>query len=480
MHTISDNDLFQRLAFDNPWWSLRSDTEIRFRNPPRRVQYPFFRRQYLNVESGRVLVLAGPLRVGKTVLLRQIIANLIQDGVSPQSVFYAPLTTPSYTTTDVNTLFEMFCRRYRHGPEARIYVFFDEIQYLPNWRANVLALARARPNAKIVCAVSSMSPALINGQTVEDGRMEVFVLPPLSFLEFLRVRGSEETLFSLDPSGKRVFRENELPTLNEEFLRYINFGGFPEGILAKTNGAPAPTFVRDGLADRVLHKDIASLASINDTEDLNHLFSVLAFNTGREVSIEDLANLTKIAKNTLRKYLDHLEAAFLIRRLARVDQNAKRFQRAVAFRVYLATPCLYTALFGPLAWDSEALPRLVSTALVAQIVDAEEFDDYAYASWRGGAIDLMTINPRHQRPENICDIDWKEVSVRGLKRPETLAKFVRNNNPDARACILTRATARHGSLRGAEINLVPASFYAYMLHRDRISRQNRLLPDAAE
>ncbi len=477
MHIITDNDLFQRLAFDNPWWSLRPETEIRFKQPAKRVQFAAFRSRHMALEPGHVLVLAGPLRAGKTVLMRQAIAALVKDGVPPSAVFYAPLTTPSYATTSVATLFEMFCRRYRHGPDARIFVFFDEVQYLPNWRRDILALARARPNARIACAVSSLSPALTTGTTAEDGLMEVFVLPPISFLEFMRFRGSEENLFVRDAAGRRMFRESELPVLNEEFLRYINFGGFPEGIMHKTEGAPAPTFVRDGLADRVLHKDLAALSAISETSDLNRLFSFLAFNSGREISIEELAGLTGTAKNTLRKYLDHLESAFLIRRLRRVDQNAQAFQRAVAFRVFLTSPCLYTALFGPLTWTSEALPRLVATALVGQTLDAEDFDRQAYASWRGGKIDLLRLDPRTGWPDHVCDIDWSDDIVRGRKKPDTLARFVRNNNRAAVARVLTRSTARRGSLRGVDIELIPASVYAYFLHRDRLARPKA--PDKA-
>lgn len=479
MHTISDNDLFQRLVFDNPWWSLRPETEVRFKQPNQRVQFPAIRQRFLTLSPARALVLAGPLRAGKTVLMRQMIASLIRDGVPPTAVFYAPLTTPSYTTTDIGTLFEMFCRRFRHGPDAKLYVMFDEVQYLPEWRRDVLALAEARPNARFLCAVSSLAPALTTGQTSDDGRLETYVLPPLSFLEFLRFRGSEDTLFGKDAAGVRVFREAEVPTLNEEFLRYINFGGFPEGILTRTEGAPAPTFVRDGLADRVLHKDLGSLSAINDTSELNRLFAILTFNTGREISIEDLAGLTGTAKNTLRKYLDHLESSFLIRRLRRVDQNAEAFQRAVAFRAYLTTPCLYTALFGPLGWDSEALPRLILNALVAQVLDAADFDTFAYASWRGGEVDLVTIDPVSGLPDHMADLDWDEKYAQGRRRPSVLARFARHTNPNAIVRILTRSTLRRGNMRGLAIDLMPAALYAYFLQRDRLTRQQQVLAQAA-
>ena len=64
MKTISEGDLFRRLAFDNPWWGFNPETEIKFRHPPRRAFFPAFSDRVMATESGEVLVLAGPLRSG--------------------------------------------------------------------------------------------------------------------------------------------------------------------------------------------------------------------------------------------------------------------------------------------------------------------------------------------------------------------------------------------------------------------------------
>jgi uncharacterized protein len=474
MHIISENDLFERLAFDNPWWALRRDTEVRFRNPTQRVLFPAFRQKVMETGNGEALVLAGPLRVGKTVMLRQMVANLIESGVSPQSVFYAPLTIPSYTAMDLGTLFELFCRRNRHGPKAELYVFFDEVQYIKDWKETLPILARARPNTKFVAAVSAGTPAITPGPLEDTSGLSVFVLPPLSFLEFLRFRGSEQKLFGpMEGEGKfkAVFKAAALPALNDEFVRYVNFGGFPEGIMFKTEGAPAPTFIRDGLADRVLHKDMSGLHGISEAQELTRLFSLLTFNTGREMSMEELAAASGVAKNTLRKYLDYLESAFLIRRLPRVDKNAKPFQRAVAFKLFLTSPCLYAALFAPVKPDTETFSRLVETAIVSQWIGSEAVGDLAYASWRGGAIDLLTLDPHTRKPDTVYELDWQSRYGRSSKGPETMVRFIESNNREASATILTKTAARPGVLRGTDVNLVPASLTCYWLNRDQLARR---------
>lgn len=470
MHTITDNDLFQRLAFDNPWWNFKETTKIKFRHPPKRVFFPAFYDALTETGDGRVLVLAGPLRAGKTVMLRQTVAHLVERGVPAHAIFYCNLTNPSYTAADLATFFEMFCRRYRHGPDSELYVFFDEVQYVKDWEQAMLRLAEIRPKAHIVGTMSSGAPSIVQGERAANGRLGVFVLPPLTFLEFLRFRGTEEALFGARPEtgGSMSLRPQSLPALNQEFARYVNFGGFLEAVAGSDRNAPAPTFIRDGVADRVLHKDLASLAGVNDPQELNRLFGLLAFNTAREVTMDELAKATGTAKNTLRKYLDYLESAFLIRRLPRVDRDAQRFQRQVAFKVYLTSPCLYAALFGPVSEaDDQLFPRLAETALVSQWMGSQAAASLAYASWRNGGIDLLSLDPRTDKPSHVYEIDWTNTYARpGGTGPRQLVDFVEATNRNARPYILTGSVARPAAMRGIDITLAPLALYTYWLERD--------------
>lgn len=467
MHVITDNDLFHRLAFDNPWWEFTKDTRVQFRNPQRRAFFPAFFSHVMKAGAGNVLALAGPLRAGKTVLMRQMVARLIENGVSPTNVFYCNMTVPSFTATDIPTLFEMFCRRYRHKPNAELYVFYDEIQYVKDWEKTVFDLAKMRPNTRIIAAVSSGAPSINTGDESHDGRMSTFVLPPLTFLEFLRFRETEDKLFETgkDAAGMTL-KANALPALNTEFHRYVNFGGFLEGIMLSKEGTPAPAFIRDGVADRVLHKDLASLHGVNDAQELNRLFGILAFNTAREVTIDDLAKSAGVAKNTLRKYLDYLESAFLIRRVPRVDRDGKRFQRQVAFKVYLTTPCLYAALFAPVPPNDQFFQRLAETALVAQWLGSPAAANLAYASWRNGRIDLLTMNPSTNLPDHVYEMDWNNGYATAGKGPQQMVQFIEGTNRKAQPYILTRTVARPAAMRGIDITLAPLALYTYWIERD--------------
>lgn len=120
-------------------------------------------------------------------------------------------------------------------------------------------------------------------------------------------------------------------------------------------------FLRQDIVDKVLLKDLPSLYGIGDTQELNRFFNVLAFNTGNELGLETLSSHSGIVKSKLADYLEHLEAAYLIRRVHRIDDNALRMQRARTFKVYLTNPAIRAALFGMTGADDEAMGTLNRT-----------------------------------------------------------------------------------------------------------------------
>ncbi len=449
MEFISDKELISRFCFDNPWWG-KSGQEIYSAAPvpsSTRIFFQAFSDCAGELAAGEILLLAGPLLAGKTVMMRQRIAQMIERGAAPENILYCSLATPGIASVSPERILKLFMDQFGNGPEREVTIFVDEAQYLRDWQIALPALAKDWPRAHFICAVSSNAPSLITTKVPAEGGIKTFVLPPMTFLEHLRFTGAERELFGASAGNGQAsmtVSPDALQDLNTEFIRYINFGGFLG-------------------TDAVLHQDLASLSGISDTRELSRLLALLALNTAREVTIEDLTKAIGVAKNTLRKYLDHLEQAFLIRRLPRVDKTAKRFQRAVAFKVYLTQPSLYAAMFGPVAPDDDVFPRLAETALVTQWMGAGAMENQAYASWKGGSIDLLSMQEGANSPEHVFEIDWADSYAGGGKGPKTLADFVRATNPAAKATILTRCTARSASMQGVDISLVPLALYAYWI-----------------
>lgn len=159
---------------------------------------------------------------------------------------------------------------------------------------------------------------------------------------------------------------SDLPELNRLFVEYLNHGGYPEAIFSQEIRDDPQRYIKRDIIDKVLLRDLPSLYGIQDIQELNYLFTTLAFNTADEVSIDELSRNSGVAKNTIKKYIEYLEAAFLIRVVHRVDKNAKRFKRANFFKVYLTNPSIRSALFSPVGPDDPAMGPLVETALFSQ------------------------------------------------------------------------------------------------------------------
>jgi predicted AAA+ superfamily ATPase len=150
-----------------------------------------------------------------------------------------------------------------------------------------------------------------------------------------------------------------------------------------------------------LLRDLPSLYGIKDVQELNRFFSYLAYNTGNEFSYEKLCTDSGIQKDTLKKYLEYLEAAFLIKVLNKVDDTAKRLKRITSFKVYLTNPSLRTALFSPISETDHEIGNMVETAVLSQWMHREKLD-LNYARWKvgrnDGEIDLVLIDSKKFKP----------------------------------------------------------------------------------
>lgn len=346
MLEIAKSDIVARLEFDNPWWDSKEGNSIAFEETPRRKYFQSFYSNLVDFSIRRALVLMGPRRVGKTVMLYHSIKALLQSGVDSSSILYASLETPIYTGLSLEKLLEYFQEKNGHKRDAKLYVFFDEIQYLKNWEIHLKSLVDSYPTYKFIATGSAAAALRLKSQESGAGRFTDFVLPPLTFAEYLLFIDKEKLLIKREPDktingvDKFNFSAPNIIELNSEFVDYLNYGGYPEAVFSDTIRKNPGQYIKSDIIDKVLLRDLPSLYGINDIQELNRLFTTLAYNTGNEVSLDALAKSSGVAKNTIRRYLEYLEAAFLIKMVERIDQNAKRFKRAMSFKVYLTNPSM--------------------------------------------------------------------------------------------------------------------------------------------
>ncbi len=443
---------------ENPWWEAGA---IRRDHAAMKRRGPFASFARLAEEEGirRAVVLMGPRRVGKTVLLHQWIGRLLkQNAFEPASVFYLSLDQPLYTRLSLEELVEEATRASSRSDGPRVLIL-DEVSYLPDWQRHLKAFVDTHPGVR--CVASGSAAAALRLQSAESGagRFTDFLLPPLTFCEFLVLSGSRLAVKMPEMPESGL----DIGAWNRAFMDYINFGGFPEAFLSPAAREDPQRYIGLDVIRQVLVRDLAQLYGVRDVEELTALFAALAENTGSEVSMDALSKKSGVSKPTLARYLRYLEAAFLIRRVRRVDASGRRFQRENHFKAYLTTPSLRTALFGPIVPDGAAAGRLVETAIFAEAFAAGRTLHYARWSGRGGEgeVDFVHLGPGW-KPDHALEVKWSDRFARRPGRLKGLADFARRH-AGLRVTMTSRTVGpvhvpwgRSGKLR-----VVPASLLAY-------------------
>ena len=266
----------------------------------------------------------------------------------------------------------------------------------------------------------------------------------------------------------QISHVNDLEAFNNLFLEYINYGGYPEVAFSKTIQANPGQFIRHDIIDKVLLRDLPSLYGIQDVQELNTLFTVIAYRSGEEFSYENLSKESGVKKDTIKKYIEYLEAAFLIRVVHKVNENAKRFQRTTSFKIYLTNPSLRCALFQPLQSNDSEMGNMVETTIFAQWIQRPLKQVY-YANWKlgrnNGEVDLVGINIVTQKPLWAVEIKWTD---RFYERPEeldSLKTFMSNNHLDM-ALVTSKTISGLKSFSTGNLLFVPSSLYAYEVGRN--------------
>jgi len=159
------------------------------------------------------------------------------------------------------------------------------------------------------------------------------------------------------------------------------------------------------------------------------------------------------------------EAAFLIKVVHKVDENAKHFQRITGYKIYLTNPSLRTALFSPITPTDDEAGNCVETAIYAQWMHRDTAKLH-YAKWKNvrfeGEVDMIQLDDSKLKPLWALEIKWSNRYVENPKKLKSLRAFCAINN--LQSSILTSIDKQeHVELDGLELNIYPAAVYAYVI-----------------
>lgn len=474
---IPTEKIIERLRYENPWWVNKQIPEM-YSTMARRLYFNLFYPFVNDKNIRRALVLMGPRRVGKTVMLFHSIQQLLTENVNPQKIFFVGIDNPIYVHLSLEDIVNL-CKQALHQNNLNgCYIFFDEIQYLKDWERHLKVLVDSYPETKFI--VSGSAAAALKWHSTESGagRFTDFMLPPLTFQEYIHLKDMNHLIYD----GEISYGENQIQycltydikTLNKEFVHYLNFGGYPEVVLNEKIQSDMGRYVKNDIVDKVLLRDLPSLYGIKDVQELNRFFTYIAYNTGNEFSYETICKESGIQKDTLKKYLEYLEAAFLIKVLHKVDINAKRLKRVTSFKVYLTNPSLRTALFSPINETDSEIGNMVETAVLSQWMHREQLD-LTYARWKEGRnegeVDLVLVDDKKYNPVWGVEIKWSNRYFEQPKELKSLINFCKSNQ-FKKALVTSIDQLGTKQIEGIVLSFLPASVYSYNVGNITLKMKN--------
>lgn len=244
------------------------------------------------LQPGKVLVLYGPRRVGKTTLLRDFLAHT--------SLKYKLDSGDNITTQQVLSSQEF--RQVLGYAEGYELLAIDEAQGIPQIGQALKIIVDQMPDIRVIATGSSSFE--LAGQVGEPltGRKRTLTLFPIAQAELLSRYNRHE--------------------LREHLPEFLVFGSYPEVIESPTRNTRIEALIE--IANSYLLKDILAFDRVRSSRTLSNLLKLLAFQVGSEVSYSDLAGQLGIDTKTVQRYLDLLEKTFVIFRLGAFSRNLRQ------------------------------------------------------------------------------------------------------------------------------------------------------------
>lgn len=274
------------------------------------------------IEHKNALVITGMRQVGKTTLMKQV-----YDEVSFPKLWFDfdnPLDMLHFENIDYDAIYNNLLKE-SGAKSERLFVFIDEIQNLPEITKIIKYLI---DKYKVKFIVTGSSNYYLKNLFPESlsGRKFLFVLPPLSFREYLFFNDTAEEAADL-PEGniEKVLREYSLLEFKKYepgYAEYLEYGGFPE--VVTTSDIKTKKDVLRNIFASFFEKDIRLLTDIKDIRELRDLILLLVPRTGNMLDITKLSSESGINRVKLYDYLEFLQGLFFIKLIPKFSGSIDR------------------------------------------------------------------------------------------------------------------------------------------------------------
>lgn len=325
-------------------------------------------RKYLRTDD--IIVLHGARQVGKTSILYYLEDELKNQGDTTHFIDLEDSRFVSILNAGVSEFIKHLKEEEKlPGSKKKAYVFIDEIQYLSNPSSFLKLVADHHKNIKLVVSGSSSFAIKTKFKDSLAGRTVNFEIFNLSFKEFLQFR-------KYHFEKGMAYTAKKIEELKALFKEYILYGGYPKIVL--TAEVSMKEKYLQQIIDTYVKKDIRDLADIKDIDKFNKLIETLASQSGQQLNIAELSGTTKIAKQTIEKYLFIMENTYILKLVRPFSRNI----RSELFK--LPKIYFYDTGLMQMLWlkglQKEIIGNVFETGIFSELIKKYDKDSVFY--WR--------------------------------------------------------------------------------------------------
>ena len=244
------------------------------------------------LQPNKVVILYGAGRVGKTMLVKEILANVNE-----------PILR--LNGDDINVHDKLSIRsieNYKQILGTYKLLYIDEAQKIPEIGLKLKLMIDEIEGLRIIISGSSSFDIHKNAGEPLTGRKYTFTLYTLSENEYTQI---ENNINKMDKIRERLV-----------------FGNYPE-LLHLPDRQDKVDYLNEMISSYLL-KDILVYEHIKNSQKIFNLLRLIAFQIGGEVSLQELGIQLGISKNTVEKYLDLLSKVFILHKVEGFSRNLRK------------------------------------------------------------------------------------------------------------------------------------------------------------
>lgn len=281
------------------------------------------------LEDDNSVYIQGGRHVGTTELMRTIQEERRKDGY--ETAFFDIETARLSTAfSSVDQFLNHLQTKYPYSPAERpLYLFLDEIQYLPEPIVflNELHNKLEGKGVRTIASASTRYKLLVNESTsLEELNADVFTLYPLSWREYLTATNQfshRDQLFSLDDEdGISDFFLQYQQILHKQFTSFLQWGGYPEVFLKSTESEKQQmlrTIVHD-----IINTEVVRYIRDKDMSTMLSFLRTMSRNIASPFNHNEMSNRLEVHKHTLKKLIMISSGTFLFSFIKPYFTNPRR------------------------------------------------------------------------------------------------------------------------------------------------------------